>query len=45
MSDVTFYMGLLKIFGRYINESILDKKEKKIFDELVYRSDEAVNKS
>ena len=45
MTDITFYIGLLKIFGRYINESILDEEEKKIFDELIYRSDEVVNKS
>lgn len=45
MTDITFYMGLLKIFGRYINESILDDNEKEIFDELIYRSDETVNKN
>ena len=42
MSDITFYMGLLKIFGRYINESILDDNEKEIFDEMIHRSDNAV---
>ena len=43
MSDVTFYMGLLKIFGKYINESVLDEEEQKIFDEMIYRSDKAIN--
>ena len=42
MSDLSFYMGLLKIFGKYINESILDEEEQKIFDELIYRSTDAV---
>ena len=42
MSDITFYMGLLKIFGRYINESILDDNEKEIFDEMIHRSDNAI---
>lgn len=45
MSDLSFYIGLLKIFGKYINESILDEKEQKIFDELIYRSDNAVEES
>lgn len=42
MSDITFYMGLLIIFGRYINESILDDNEKEIFDEMIHRSDNAI---
>ena len=43
MQDITFYMGLLKIFGKYINESILDEEESKIFDEIIHRSDKAIN--
>jgi len=42
MNDLQFYMGLLKIFGKYVNESVLDKDEQKIFDEMIHRADKTL---
>ena len=45
MNDLKFYMGLLKIFARYIRVSVLDEDEKEFLDELDTRVSLALEKN
>ena len=45
MNDLKFYMGLLKIFARYIRVSVLDEDEKQFLDELGTRASWALEKN